>query len=298
MPGYNTRRYRRRGGRRATRSIAWKKPTASNQKNQIYSLQKQVNSLVTKNKQVWQYTKFDFPMATVDLLPPVVRTQEDEDSFNVFPILQPNNWQEVFSSQEQSVAPKTAHIKYLDFVAVFTPKNSLTPLTQKWVNVWLVSLHKEAAAQILDRTDDLVTDQADNGLNASAQGEYYNTRNSDAPFSSLPRLNPKVFKIKAHRRFTLQNIMQEEMGDDDVAVVDPDRATQYVSIKQRLNTKLSTQTGSNSRGQISTWKNMTESDTEQTDRLYIITHIGGYGDDGDNGVNMASHCTFTVKTPM
>ena len=87
-------RYTRARGKAKIKTIAWKKPTAMNQKVQIFSLQKQVNTLRRKTKQAWQYTKFDFPMLNKDLLPPVARSTEDTDSFNVFPILQPNAWEE------------------------------------------------------------------------------------------------------------------------------------------------------------------------------------------------------------
>lgn len=297
MPG-KTRRYRprrrRAAGTRKVRAIAKQKPTAHNQKLQIVTLQKQVNSLRRKTNQAWIYTKFDFPMLQINLLPPVERSLEDEDSFNVFPITQPNAWTAIFSTNDIVTQQKACWITHVRIEAYFTPKNSLTPLTQKWVNVWLVSLHKEAAAQCLNQTNNLQTDAADNGLNAQKQGEFYYTRNSDGPFSSMPLLNPKVFKIHAHRRFSIANIMQEEMGDEDVAVVDYDKATKRILINQKLNTKIATQTGIH--GVAESWKELNQFQLEQTDRLFIITHVGGYANDGDNGVNMAPHVTFTVKT--
>lgn len=301
MPGYNRRRYRsrrRRGNR--IKFIAWKKPTAYTQKKQIMSLQKQVNSVTRKLAPLWQYTKFDMPIAVTNLLPPITRTQESEDSFYIFHLLQPNVWEEIFSSNDTSTAPKRAVLKHCRIDAYFTPKNSTTALTQKWVNVWLVSLKKENAAHILNNTNNLDTTAADEGLNATAQGEYYHTRNSSGPFSSMPLLNPKVFKIHQHRSFRMQNIMQEEeqggVTEEDVDIVDPDKSMKRVLMNQRLNTTLVTASGAKS--DEATWKEMTEQNTEQTDRLYIVTHVGGYAEDGDNGVNMAVHVTFTVKTPL
>ncbi len=288
------RRYTRASGKGKIKVIAWKKPTAMNQKIQIHSLQKQVNTLRRKTKQAWQYTKFDFPILNLDLLPPVARSLEDTDSFNVFNIMQPNAWTGIFSTNDIVTQQKACWVSNVRIEAYFTPKNSTTPLTQKWVTVWLVSLRKEAAAQVLNQTNNLQTDAADNGLNAQKQGEFYYTRNSDGPFSSMPLLNPRVFKIHAHRRFSIGNIMQEEMGDEDVAVVDYNLATKRILINQKLNTKIATQTGIH--GVAESWKELNSFQIEQTDRLYIITHVGGYATDGDNGVNFAPHVTFTVRT--
>lgn len=298
MPG-KTRKYRGGRRRRATgtrkvRAIAKQKPTAHNQKLQIVTLQKQVNTLKRKTNQAWQWTKFDYPMLQVNLLPPVERSLEDEDSFNVFSLTQPNAWNAIFTTNDIVTQQKACWISNVRIEAVFTPKNSTTPLTQKWVNVWLVSLQKEAAAQCLNQTNNLTTTAADNGLNAQKQGEFYYTRNSDGPFSSLPLLNPRVFKIHAHRRFSIANIMQEEMGEEDIAIVNYGLATKRIIINQRLNTKIATQTGIH--GVAESWKELNQFQVEQTDRLYIITHVGGYANDGDNGVNMAPHVTFTVKT--
>ncbi len=287
----------RASGRGKVRSIAWKKPTAMNQKKQIYTLQKQVNTLRRKTASAFQYTKFDVPFLTTNLLPPVARTTEDTDAFNVFSIMTPNLWTEIFSTNETVTQQKEATVTFCRIEAYFTPKNSTTALTQKWVNVWLVSLQKEAAAQCLNQTGNLKTQADDEGLNAQKQGEFYFTRNSNGPFSSMPLLNPKVFKIYQHRRFMLANIMQEEaqsVAEDDVAVVDYHLATKRIQMNQRLGTKLATQTGSVS--DIKNWKDLNEFNIEQTDRLYLITHVGGYADDGDNGVNIAPHITFTVKT--
>lgn len=302
MPGYN-RRYRsrrsRRGGRRATKSIAWKKPTAMNQKKQIMSLQKQVNTLTRATKPLWQYTKFDMPISTTNLPPPITRT-ENEDSFYVFHLLQPNVWQEIFSTNSQATLCKRAVLKHVRIEAYFTPKNSLISLTQKWVNVWLVSLKKEMAAHVLNNTNNLDTTAYDEGLNDTAKGEYFQTRNSTAPASSMPVLNPKVFKIHQHRQFRMQNIVQETETDSvvepDTEVVDPDKTMKRVVMSQRLNTVIST--GSGAKSDEQTWKEMTENNTEQTDRLYLICHTGGFIADGDNQVNIAPHVTFTVQTPL
>ena len=231
------------------------------------------------------------------MLPPVTRSLEDEDSFNVFSLIKPNLWQPIFSTNDTVTQQKEATVTGVRIEAYFTPKNSTTPLTQKWVNVWLVSLKKEAAAQVLNQTNNLQTGSATSGLNAQAQGEFYFTRNSNGPYSSMPLLNPKVFKIHQHRRFSIANIMQEEMQDaleDDVPVHNYHLATKRMQMNQRLGTKIATQTGIH--GNYETWKELNEFNIEQTDRLYLITHVGGYASDGDNGVNIAPHVTFTVKT--
>lgn len=301
MPRPRTQRRRGRStrkNRQSTKSILAKKPTAQNQKKQIYTLQKQVNSLKRKSNNTFQYTKFVIPLATINLLPPITRNIETSDAFNVFPLIQPSTWQEIFSTGETVVQQKMCHVINCRIEAWFTPKNSLTSLTQKWINVWLVSLHKEAAAQCLNQTNNLVTTTATNGLNAQKQGEFYHTRNSSGPFSSMPLLNPKVFKIHEHRRFQIANITQEEMSSTvaapDVNVVDYSKISKRIQMNHRTNIKIATNTGSS--GTAETWKDLTQNQVEQTDRLYLITHVGGYATDGDNGVNMAPHVTFTVKT--
>ncbi len=287
----------RASGRGKVRAIAWKKPTAMNQKKQIYTLQKQVNTLKKKTSSAFQYTKFNYTISTIDLLPPITRAEEDNDAFNVFNLMQPNSWEEIFSTNETVVQQKQCYVTNVRIEAYFTPKNSVTALTQKWVNVWLVSLHKEAASQCLNQTNNLITTQNNNGLNAQKQGEFYYTRNSNGPYSSMPLLNPKVFKIHQHRRFSIGNIMQEEaqlVMDDDIPVHNYHLATKRMLMNQRLNTKIATQTGIH--GTAETWKDLNQFQIEQTDRLFLITHIGGYAEDTDNGVNLAPHVTFTVKT--
>lgn len=294
--GYRSRtRSKRRSRRRQTqKNLAMAKATPQNQKRQIMNLQRQVTSINRKVKDVYQYTKFDQPITVVNLLPPIVRSTEDTEAFNVFPLMEPNSWQEIFSTNETVIQQKECLVTNVNISAWFTPKNSLTPLSQKWVTVWLVSLKKEAAAQTLNQTNNLTTTENDNGLNAQKQGEFYFTRNSNGPFSSMPLLNPKVFKIHQHRRFTIGNIMQDEQGDEDVAVVDYRLSNKRIQMNQRLNTTIATQTGIH--GVAETWKDLNQFQVEQTDRLYIITHVGGYAEDGDNGVNFAPHVSFTVRT--
>ena len=170
---------------------------------------------------------------------------------------------------------------------MFTPKNSITPMTPRVCRVYVLALKKETAQDTLTATGGMNTA----GLNAAATGVYTHITNSDGGVPTLVKFNPAAFRVLAYREFTLANIVNESSvltpEDLNVAVTNTKDALKRVRIRFRTNIKVKPPQG--------TWKEMTEPEVMPLDRRYLVVHVGGYDDDNDNGVHMNTNITINMR---
>jgi len=286
---------RRRGGThtRKNRSAASRNKhsilrsrSAPAQQQQLASLQKQVVTLKKTSNQRVQYAQYFLPLidgsgpdnAQIDL---------PNGTFYVNPLMRPSDFasQPVFQATATSDEPNKCIVKNFDIQAVFSPKNSLTALTPRIIRVWTVSLRKETAQETLQGTAQMTAA----GFNGAPNGKYYKNTFVDGGLATMVKLNPASFKIHHYREFTMANIMQETATpDDDVAVTNTFNALKRMRIWLKCGNHLKPPQGK--------WSQLAAGEVMPLDRKYLLVHVGGWDNDGDNAVRMDTNIVTTITT--
>lgn len=255
-----------KGSKKNTKFIK-KSKTAGSQQKQLLSVQRQVVALKSKVRDRAQYAQFRCPIENGSGVSNDAITLVDGD-FYVNNLMRPSSWGNIFQSTAEATSGNKAIIKNFDIQCVFSPSDSLIPMTPRIVRVYVVSLKAETAADTLNQTSNM----SSAGLNAVANGQLYWNSFVDGGLATMVKFNPAAFKIHAYREFTLANIVQEtpELPGEstDVAITNTKDALKRVRLRIRRGNKIKPPTGN--------WKAMTENDVMPKDRLYLITHVGGW----------------------
>ncbi len=277
-------RQRRRGPvRRRNMRYIRKKKNAGAQQRQLMSVQRQLSRLTTKVRDRAMYAQFHalpqdgggFANTEVDL---------PNGLFYVNNLVRPNTWANIFQTNSDATDSNKCRLLNADAQLVFSPKNSLTALTPRIVRVWVVSLRKETAAKVLAQTANMSAA----GLNAVANGVLYWNTFVDGGLATMIKFNPAAFKIQRYREFTLANIMQETATpDDDVPTTNTFNALKRIRMKIPMGQFLKAATG--------TWTQFSENQVEQTDRRYLIVHVGGWANDEDNQIVMDTNIVINTR---
>ncbi len=279
MPS-KTRKYRSTASKNKKFIKKSNKPKA--QQKQILSVQRQLTAVKSKLRDRAQYAQFRCPIEGGTGVSNDAITLTDGD-FYVNNLMRPSSWGNIFQTNADSTNGNKATIKNFDIQLVFSPSSSLSPLTPRIVRVYVVSLKAETAADTLNQTNNMSTA----GLNGVANGTLYWNSFVDGGLATMVKFNPASFKIHAYREFTLANIVQETAGDDDVAITNTKDALKRVRMRVRRGNKIKPPTGN--------WKAMTENDIMPRDRLYLITHVGGWGNDVINDVRMDTNIVVSTR---
>lgn len=289
---YGTRRrtgtytFRNRSAAARNKSSILKSKSAGAQQKQLKSLQNQVTSLKKNSNLRVQYAQYFLPLedgsgpdnAQIDL---------PDGTFYVNPLMRPSDFASnpVFQATATSDEPNKCIVKNFDIQAVFSPKNSLTALTPRIIRVWTVSLRKETAQETLAGTSQM----SSAGLNAAPNGKYYKNTFVDGGLATMCKLNPASFKIHHYREFTLANIMQETaVPDEDTALTN--------TFNQLKRMRIHLQCGNHLKPPQGKWSQIAEGEVMPLDRKYLIVHVGGWANDGDNAVRMDTNIVTTITT--
>lgn len=272
-----------KGSRKNTKYIKKAKSSTAQQK-QILSVQRQVVSLKSKVRERAQYSQFKCPIEN-GTGPQNMQIELPVGQFYVNNLVRPSTWGGIFQTTADSQNGNKVIIRGWDIQMVFSPKNSLTALTPKIVRVYVVSLRSETAQDTLNGTAQMSAA----GFNGAANGLYYENTFVDGGYATMVKLNPASFKIHAYREFTVANIVQETATgpDDDVSVTNTFNALKRVRIYLKSGQKLKPATG--------IWKNMQPNETMPKDRRYLIIHVGGWGADSDNTVNLDTNIIVNTR---
>lgn len=289
MP-YNPRRKRRykRSTASKNRKFIQRSKSARSQQLQLTSLQRQLTATKSKLDNRIQYAQYFCPLEQ-GTGPQNAQIELTDNLFYVNNLMRPSSWTSIFQSGNNSETNQSnkAIIKNFDVQMVFSPKNSLTPLTPRIIRVYLVSLRKETAAEVLNGTQNMSTA----GLNAAANGVYYQNTFVNGGLATMVKFNPAAFRLHAYREFTVANIVEEtsvtEPEDLNIAVTNTKDALKRVRLRLNCGNKLKPPTN--------TWKSMTENDIMPEDRKYLITHVGGWDNDGDNGIHMDTNICVSTR---
>jgi hypothetical protein len=223
-------------------------------------------------------------------------------AWHIRQLVQPTQWIRKFNATEEIEDNRNVQLYSCSIQLYHRPTDSLIPLTQKFVTVYLVRLSKETALQTLEDTAQMTTPSATTGFNDPTNKDYlWDTQNIGASFECFPSLNRGCFKVIKKRQFKIQNIIQNTAATSETIEEAPDVAvtTPPFTFKQTNMYMKAFNTIRSGRGDKS-WKEMAETDLDHQDRYYLLTHVGGFGstetlEDG-NTLDQGIRVTWKLRT--
>lgn len=288
MP-YNPRRRKyKRSTASKNKKFIQKSKTARSQQLQLTSLQRQLTATKSKLRDRAQYAQYFCPIEQ-GTGSDASQIELTDNLFYVNNLMRPSSWTSIFQSTGNAETNQSNKciVKNFDVQLCFSPKNSLTPLTPRIIRVYLVSLRKETAQEVLNATNNMST----TGLNATANGLYYKNTFVNGGLATMVKFNPAAFRLHAYREFTIANIVEEtsvtEPEDLNIAITNTKDALRRFRFRLQCGNKL--------KPPQNTWKSMTENDIMPEDRKYLITHVGGWNADGDNGIHMDTNICVSTR---
>jgi len=271
--------YKRKNTRKSSKFIKNNKG-AKSQAKQILTLSRQVSNLKRRTSTHAQWT-----------LPLEGETGNGTDlvdgAFYVSSMVRPFAYDGLFQTTILGGEPigaayitaQQCRLNSATFSVVFSPSVSVTPLTPRMINFYILKLKEETASDVLQKTGGMSTA----GLNTAAAANSNIVLREDVGggLSTMIRWNPAAFDIKYQKTLTLANIVQETaVPETNVAITNTRDALRRFHFNIKMNTLLKPASG--------TWKEMNEPDVFPSDRYYMVVHVGGFaGDDSPiNGVRM------------
>ncbi|AXQ65512.1 MAG: hypothetical protein [Circular genetic element sp.] len=266
---------RRKFKKRVNTNKAKYKTSAKAQSGQIIKLQKQVDSLTTKTKDMYldaYFTREDtFNM--FDGLGPIgsgTGNIAENPTFYVRELFNPAQLNPVFTTtvafdQNQKVRLKSMIYKgALGVIRAVDPEQS-PAVTPTFVQMWIVSLKKETGRQLLNDTQQLnqvAFNTLTNGTAFSVSNVNAISQNGNVGRRGNAMLNTEYFNIRAYRSFTMGNDTITAATNTPVANMD-DVAKQF-SIKIRMNNFVRSGAGG------SPWKALVPAELNLQDRMWCI----------------------------
>lgn len=223
-------------------------------------------------------------------------------AWHIRQLVNPTQWIAQFNSTGEIEENRQVQL-YSCYIQLYhRPTDSLIPLTQKFVTVYLCKLKKETAMQTLEDTAQMTTPSATTGFNTAAnKGQLWETQNIGATFECFPELNRGCFKVIKKKQFKVQNIIQNTAATLETTEAAPDVpvTTPPFTFKQ-TNMYMRTFNTIKSGRHDKSWKEMSESDLDHQDRYFLITHVGGFGstltlEDG-NTLDQGIRVTWKLRT--
>lgn len=250
--------YRRR---KVSKVTAFSRKGASSQARQIWKLQKQVNSVRNKVKDVTQYRQYQFSQG-------VTQGGGATPGYAVFNLVQPDQWAPIFQapSGHQTLSPnkfRGRSVGIEGIIQLADPSVSQAPVTG---TIFLASLRKEVAKQFVERTG--------NGINMQQAVDYSTAAMGLVQGSGMTMLNKGTFKIHYVRRFMIggKTNFEDDYDEHDTAPTTNlrDNNVRYY-IKHRYQNLIKSD-GPDSRSITSTggFKTITIDTLEPHDQLYLF----------------------------
>ena len=266
-------------GRRRRSARRGKKTT----KQEVEHLQRQVRKLTT---QASKFCQFDVrPEGS-----PNTGTGIDlvHDQFYVSCLTRPNSWVNIFqtTTEQMDIATQLKMLSY-DLQFVFSPKNSLEPLTPRIVDVWLYKLKSETAMDLLAETSNM----SSAGMTAANNDVVHKSIVAGGAYTMIA-FNPASFNIIQHRQFTIANILEETGVTEpltDTVLANTGDALTRCRMRGRFGNELKVP-----KGKV---LELAELDTMPLDRYYVCVHVGGWagGTSAVNAVRMDTNWTINTK---
>lgn len=266
MPGRRTYRRRRhrnlRRRRKNTKLSVYTRKGARSQSRQIWKNQTQITALRAKVKQT--YTR-NFYSAGVSF-PSIVYPG------SIAPLVDPGSWQGVFSTQaggqhsyENHARLGHCHIRGMVQVETGTAVSS--------VDIYVLQLPKATAQQTRAQLGELLVNLTQ--VNIDGQGTwnnryYYNYGTATLEGRRGTMMNPRAFKIRAHRRFLVGDEAFTTVAGEGTSVTNIKDSNKPFDIKLTHPIKLEIPVGTLPDGTARSWKTMSATDIPDHQQLYLF----------------------------
>lgn len=271
--------------RRSTRMRYIKRRTGARaQSRQIASLERRVNTLT---KEASQYAQFEVrPNESGGATGIELVDGEFHSSF----LMKPQQWIPLFQTAALTGETDTNTVNKMkvtsaDLQFVFTPTDSLLPLTPRIVRLWVMKLRKETSRDVLAETNQMTT----SGLNALNNNDLIHKTALGGGLFTMIKWNPAAFDIKMYREFTVANIVQETGADEDVPVTNTKDALKRCRMRFSMGNELKVPKGA--------VLEMNNQDIQDNDRWFVVVHVGGFdgGTSAINGIRMDTNWVLNTR---
>lgn len=268
--------------RRVNTTRAKFKTGAKSQSNQIIKLQKQVDKIKTKTKDLTLRANFqDHGTMILSTGQAPGGSQQSRISLHVNELLRPVQLTPIFLATNSFDANNKVRVKRLQMImdlTILQPKNQETsPVFPRFITIWIVSLKKETGRQLLQDSGNL-NESTFNGL-ANGYAWVYNTTGDlrITPSSTNRRgqyfLNPNIFNIRKVRRCIMGNTYTNA---PDLTQGTPTQMSSYakrIKLTIPMNNMIQSGAGGTS------WKQLIPAEMNMHDRLWMIAECEGLSTD-------------------
>ncbi len=227
---------RRRIG--VAKQAMWKKPTARNQRKQIYSNAKSIGRLNARwAKMTVKHSYSEYGLVNL------YSSDASGQAYQFIPLMNPQTWTQIFAETNVPVTNKTL-VNSMTIMFRFNVATQPAPVVY---HLFIVSCKRSAGTLDIDKL---------------TNGDHYETTPAtSAQGMQNVMLNPKCFKIHRHRKFTLS---VNSAGDQIAAKTDGFPPCSWKDIKYQLYPKMTL------RNYDGDWKSMDELDLPPSQRYYAL----------------------------
>jgi hypothetical protein len=275
----------RKPKRRVNTTRARYKTGAKSQSTQIIKLQKQVDKIKIKTKDLMLRANFqDHGTIIMSTGQQPGGAQQARISLHVRELLRPPQLTPIFTTTDAFDANNKVRVKRLQLImdlTILPPTNQeTTPVYPRFITIWIVSLKKETGKQLLSKSNNM-NESNFNGL-ANGYATFYNTTGDLRSTPSLTNrrgqyfLNPDIFNIRKVKRCIMGNAFVQTP-----ALVEPGYPTNLAAYAKRLKLTLPMNNVIQSGGGGTAWKAMTPAQMNTQDRSWMIVECEGYSTDTD-----------------
>lgn len=282
---------RRSRNKRNNRKSIKRNTGARSQSKQILRLDRQIKQL---RKDTITHAQWTMPLEgqdsnSIDLA---------DGLFTVSSLIRPAAWQPLFQTTIAGGIPTAPGISFtsqrvrvnsMSFSVVFSPTDSLLPLTPWLINFYILKFKSETASDVLQKTNGFNTA----GLNTAAAANSNIVLRDDLAggLSTMIRWNPAAFDICYQKTLKIANIVNETIvPDEDIAITNTHDALRRIHFRIKMGNTLQPATG--------TWKQMNELDVYPNDRYYMVAHVGGFTGGAANANSVTMSTLQVVNTTM
>lgn len=214
---------------------------------------------------------------------------EGVDSYQSYPLIQPNNWNPIFQSNFRANNTDRCFINNIDIHANITVGVSgVASYNPMHYCIFVVSLHKEARLQTIQRLSPLLT-------NPQEDIDYtFNTIGATVGQAQW-RLNPAIYNIHAMRRGMVGNYSFEDVVADATAVSNIEDANKNHHMNVKWKRRVKRAVGQDINGNPLEWKDMTVNEVNPADQLYILFFNNATA---DQAVSFAWSLQANTKVPQ
>jgi len=279
---YGKRKFNKRNTKRVKTNTAKTKKGASSQANQIVKLQKQIDGLTTKTKDLTLRANFQdsgtMIMSTGDIPGGAV---QGRIGLHVNELLRPKQLLPIFTTTAAFSKNNKVRVKKLQLVMDLTilpaNNNEVVPVFPRFITIWIVTLKKETGRQLLQDSNNL-NEINFNGLPNGSAYVYNTTGDLRQGIPSLNNrrgqyfLNPEMFNIRKVKRLIMGNTGISLQGSE-VEMTALSAYAKRCKLTIPMNNVIQSGVGGTS------WTDLIPAEMSLQDRMWMIAECQGWSTD-------------------